>query len=83
MMMKANEAYALTVKVLTDGVNSHLERINEEIARACLRGEFKAMYFDGVNKLGSEARKILGAILDESGYIYVWHPNGLGITWEK
>lgn len=83
MMMKANEAYELTVKVLTDGVNSHLERINETIVCACLNGEFKATYFDGVNKLGPEARKILGTILHEAGYLYAWHPSGLGITWEK
>jgi hypothetical protein len=83
MMMKANEAYELTVKVLTEDADSHLKKIEEAVKKACGKGQFYVNYYNGVADLDREAKLILLEKLTEAGYHYAWHSPALEISWEK
>lgn len=83
MMMKASEAYELTVKVLTEDADSHLKKIEEAVKKACANGQFYVFYYNGVAELDREAKRILLEKLAEAGYHYAWHSPALEINWEK
>ena len=83
MMMKASEAYEMSVKVLTEDADSHLKKIEEAVRKACGEGSFYVFYYNGVADLDREAKCILLKKLTEAGYQYAWHPSALEINWEK
>lgn len=83
MMMKASEAYEMTVKVLTEDADSHLKKIEEAVRKACGKGSFYVFYYNGVIDLDREAKRILLEKLTEAGYQYAWHSPALEINWEK
>lgn len=82
-MMKANEAYELTVKVLTEGADSHLMKIEEEIKKACARGYFHICYGHGLSGEEAMAKQVVLTRLTDAGYTYHWNSGQLIINWEK
>lgn len=82
-MMKANEAYEIAVKALTEDVTSHLMKIEENIRKACNAGNFFTSYFNGVIGLDKIAKEILVEQLTQAGYTYEWTSNGLWVYWKK
>jgi proline dehydrogenase len=83
MMMKANEAYEMTMKCVENKANSYLTTIEALIKSAAEHGRFYAWADKTFSNLIGDVQKSVIEKLKDAGYTVTLSQNDLLIKWEK
>lgn len=83
MMMKANEAYEMTMKCVENKANSYLVTVETLIKTAAEHGRFYAWADKTFSNLMGDVQKSVIEKLKDAGYTVTLSQNDLLIKWEK
>lgn len=83
MMMKANEAYELTMKYVENKANSYLTTIEVSIKTAAEQGRFYAWADKTFSNLTGDVQRSVVDKLKDAGYSATFAQGDLLIKWAK